>query len=140
MGHRQTIAAQQECCKDSNNVCSKVRFPMNETEVIIEVGAELVSIGLYGIRTEQGWFFTREVMDQTPDLMDQEWIQHKSAVVNTWEAALILLDKYHWFKLYPIQIHPEFREQNWLAVRERVAKTDISEFALKRWRNICSAR
>jgi hypothetical protein len=38
-------------------------------------------------------------------------IQHNSAAVDTWEAALKLLDKYPWFKLHPIRVHPEFRSK-----------------------------
>ena len=112
--------------------------PMNENEVIIEIGAEGGSIALYGIRTERCWVFSRKVIDQTSELIDEEWIQHNSAAVDTWEAALKLLDQYPWFKLYPIRIHPEFRQKIWLAVQEQLQNdTEASKFALRRWRELC---
>jgi hypothetical protein len=110
---------------------------MNEEEAIIIVGVEFGSIALYGIRSAQGWSFAREVVDQTPELIDEDWIREKSNTVDTWEAALKLLDQYPWFKSYPISIHPEFREQIWLAVHARLANAEIAEFALRRWRELC---
>jgi hypothetical protein len=93
---------------------------MKQNEVIIEVGAEGGSLALYGFRTERGWSFMRKVIDWTPELIDEERIQKKSAVVDSWEAALELLDRYHWPKLSPIFIHPDFRQQIWIAVQERL--------------------
>jgi hypothetical protein len=114
---------------------------MNKSEVIIEVGAEGGSITLYGIRTERSWFFARKVIeiDLTGELFDDERIDKKSDAVDSWEAALKLLDQYPWSELYPISIHPDFRQQVWIAVQERLqSNTEISQFALKRWRELCS--
>jgi hypothetical protein len=44
---------------------------MNDSEVIIELGAEGGSVTLYGIRTERGWFFSREVIDSGLMLIDE---------------------------------------------------------------------
>ena len=111
---------------------------MNENEVIIEVGAEGGSIALYGIRTERCWVFSRKVIDQTPELIDEEGIQHNSAAVDSWKAALKLLDQYPWFKLYPIRIHPKFRQKIWRAVQKRLQNdTEASKFALRPWRALC---
>ena len=54
---------------------------MNGREVIIELGAEGGSIALYGFRTDRGWLFTREVIDQTPELIDEERIEKTSSRV-----------------------------------------------------------
>jgi hypothetical protein len=111
---------------------------MNESEVIVEIGVEFGSIALYGVRTERAWSFTLEVIDQTPELIDEEWIQHKSAAVDSWEAALKLLDQYPWFRLHPIRIHPEFRRKIWVAVLGRLqTDPEISPHALGRWRELC---
>jgi hypothetical protein len=32
-------------------------------------------------------------------------------VVNSWEAALRLIDRYPWHRLYPLTVHPEFCER-----------------------------
>jgi hypothetical protein len=97
----------------------------NKSEVIIELGAEGGSIILYGLETERGWTFRTE----TQELIEEERIESKSPVVNTWEAALQLLDKYPWPKLCPISIHPQFRSRIWRAMQERMTS--------ERWREIC---
>jgi hypothetical protein len=106
-------------------------------ETIIEVGAEGGSIALYGFRTDHGWVFTRKIVDQTPEFIDQEWIEGKSDFVDSWEAALKLLDQYPWFILYPLSIHPDFRQKIWSAVQERLQKDESSELKLSRWRELC---
>jgi hypothetical protein len=123
---------------------------MTKPEVIIEIGGELVSTTLYGMQTYRGWSFRKDVFDQTAaELLDEELIEHSSAVVDTWEAALQLLDKDRlWFMLHPAQIHPEFRQQIWLAVEERwLAEQErsavdseireIRQIKLERWRDLC---
>jgi hypothetical protein len=54
--------------------------------------------------------------------------------VDTWEAALYLLDVYPWHKLHAGQVHPEFRQKVWAAVQSR------SKPARRRplWRRIAS--
>jgi hypothetical protein len=113
--------------------------PMNESEVIIELGAEGGSIALYGIRTQGGWLFSRKVIDWTPELIDEEPMRRKSAIVDSWEAALELLDQYPWFKLYPTFIHPDFRQKVWSAVQERLHNnSETLELEFKRWHDFCS--
>lgn len=64
---------------------------MNENQVIVEIGGEGGSITLYGLRTESGWLFSREVINSTPLLLPEEFpegvIHHKSSVVDSWEEA-----------------------------------------------------
>jgi hypothetical protein len=87
-------------------------------EVIIKLGAEGGSITLYGLQTERGQAFWTEVVEWT---LEEEGIENKSSVVDTWEAALQLLDRnYPWPKLRPIFIHPEFRRRIWIALQERL--------------------
>jgi hypothetical protein len=105
-----------------------------QCEVVLEVGAEGGSITLYGLRTNQGWVFSRKVIDQTPELIDEQSIATNSECVGPWEAALGLLDRYPWPRLYPISVHPEFRDRVWSAVQD---KLDGDEEALRRWRAIC---
>jgi hypothetical protein len=118
---------------------------MNESEVIIEVGAEGGSVTLYGIRTDRGWLFSREVIDSGYVFIDEgPTVQHKTAVVDTWEAALALLDQYPWATLYPISIHPDFMQIILVAMQERlrnnpeISKLDAADInaALKHWREV----
>jgi hypothetical protein len=109
---------------------------MNESEIIIELRAEGGCVVIYGFRTEQGWSFIREVTDWTSELIDEDRIHNKSAVVDSWEAALELLDQYPWPKLFPVSIHPDFRERIWIAVQKRLDST-IESSKLEQWRELC---
>jgi len=77
---------------------------MNKNEIIVDLGAEGGSVTLYGFRTERGWLFSMETseLDECPQ---------RSGVVDTWPAALNLLDKYPWVSLFPISVHPDFRKK-----------------------------
>jgi hypothetical protein len=111
---------------------------LKESDTIIEIGAEGGSLALRGIQNGRGWAFSMEITDWTPALIDEDWIQHHSVAVDSWEAALSLLDQYRWSRLRPIRIHPEFRQRVWLAVRERLQNNaEASKFALEAWRNLC---
>jgi hypothetical protein len=113
----------------------------NESEVIIEIGADGGSVTLYGIRTKRGWCFSRETIDCGLVLIDEgPTIQHNTDIVDSWEAALELLDQYPWVTLYPISIHPEFRYKLWVAVQERLQnKTKTSQLDAVRaeWDTLC---
>jgi hypothetical protein len=72
---------------------------MLEKEVIVEFGAEGGSMTLFGVRSPRGWLYSRSVDDWTPELIDEERIEHDSNVVDSWEAALGLLDRYPWQRM-----------------------------------------
>ncbi len=111
---------------------------MGDWEVILQLGAEGGSIGLYGMETERGWLFYRDVSDLTPELIGEERVQHKSPVVQSWQAALALLDQYPWQRLFPLTVHPEFSERIWSAVRNQLKNDRGSGFHLGNWRKICA--
>jgi hypothetical protein len=111
---------------------------MNESEIIVEIGAEGGSITLHGTRSGRGWAFSMEVVDWTPVLDDEDGIHHESAAVSDWEAALNLLDRYAWFRLHPVSVHPEFQRKVWFAARERLQNdAEAPEFALENWSELC---
>jgi hypothetical protein len=109
---------------------------MSKSEVIAAVGAEGGSIALHGVQAPRSWIFAIEVNDGTPELLGEEPTQTKSAAVETWDAALDLLDRYRWASLLPLFVHPDFRRQIWDAVQERL-ETETSQSALNQWREIC---
>jgi len=111
---------------------------MAKCEVIVEVLAEGGSITLYGIRNGPGWIFARSVNDFTPELVDEDTILHKSARVESWGAALGLLDKYRWYSFYPAKVHPDFRKQVWIALQERICSDSRSRIEIDRWRDLCT--
>ena len=118
--------------------CNDRMETMNQSDVILEVGAEGGSLILHGIRTAEGWQYSRNVLDQTPELLDEPWVEHDSAFVKSWVEALKLLGKYPWHKLYPLQVHPEFRELVFDAVIARYKEEDSSDpQRLRKWRELC---
>ena len=109
---------------------------VSNRELILRVGTEGGDITLYGIRAENGWRFQRNVVDQTPRMLEEQEILHASDLVATWEEALVLLDRYPWTRLSPREVHPEFRHAVWAAVEKRYAG-DSPEADLDRWHERC---
>ena len=64
------------------------RLP-SDHEKIVEVGAEGGSITLFGVRTAHGWRFTRSLDEGIDDISSR----NRSEPVDSWNAALSLLDK-----------------------------------------------
>ena len=120
--------------KKGNSLGGSDSLSVNESEVIIELGAEGGSITLSGFRTERGWSFSMT----TNEFFFDEGELKKSAVVDSWKAALELLDKFPWACLCPISIHSEFKQKIWVAVQERLrSDSDISQSELEKWREMC---
>jgi transposase len=108
---------------------------IDKEEVIVEVRAEGGSMALTGKRHARGWTFSRLIDESVAyELLDEKPIIDQSADVYSWQAALRLLDKYPWQTLYPLNVHPEFRAQVWIAIQER---TSVAS-ELERWRNLCT--
>jgi len=99
-------------------------------EVIVEIGGEGGSIALLGVRdTAGGWHFRLDrdestLADFLPDDLDPASLRGRTGWVASWEEALGLLDRYPWHRLYPLGLHPEFRDRIFAAVAERAAKED----------------
>jgi len=111
---------------------------MTANEVILEVGAEGGSVTLYGVRTENGRLFSRELIDQTALLLDEPEIQHTSQLVDSWDAALGLMDRYPWHKLFPVKVHTEFKSAILDAVLARFSiEKYVDHHRLRRWQEIC---
>ncbi len=112
-------------------------------EVVREVGGEGGSLTIVGARTADGWRF-RMVRDETTlrALLSKEdrvglefW--HQTDWVDSFEAALGLLDQYPWHRLYALQVHPDFRPEVWAAVEERCRKDRRGEWGRDRWSRLC---
>lgn len=95
-------------------------------EVVLEVGGEGGSLTLVRQRTaDEDWQFRIEqneaaLYDMLSD-EDRNGIEFSSQTgyVRSFEQALELLDRYPWFNLYPIEVHPAFVEAILLEVRKR---------------------
>lgn len=112
---------------------------MSEREIILWAGVEGGGIKLFGIRLDGGWRFQRNVVDQTPLMLDEEEIRHDSMFTSSWEEALALLDRYPWHRFSPIRVHPEFRQAVWAAVEARYTGRKAEE-DLERWRDRCAMK
>ena len=91
----------------------------NEWETIVQVLAEGGGIQLFGLRTAQGWLFSREVIDQSGFLMDEAEIRHHSNVVDSLEKGLALLDRYPWYVMHVKNMHPDFATEITAAIANR---------------------
>ena len=111
----------------------------NPWQIVLQVGAELGAITLYGRPLATGWAFHRSVRDQTPLLIDENESQHPSEPVADWSEALKLLDRYPWARLHPIKIHATFCGQILAEVRTRLEASEAPKSQLKRWEDACEA-
>jgi len=112
---------------------------MKSNVLIVEVGAEGGSIKLYGLKIEKGWKFSRHVIDQTPAMIGDATIGHRTAVVESWTEALELLQRYPWHRLQPMTVHPEFHQAVLDAVRARyLSEGQTNPSNLDRWTEVCS--
>lgn len=99
-------------------------------DVILKVGGEGGSVVLYGLRSGSDWMFSLDFINPASHAgqsQDQE-------IVDTWEGALTLLDRYQWHRLVPMRIHPDFREQVMDVVRARYESHEGSQVRVpQRW-------
>lgn len=114
---------------------------MEKREIIIQVGAEGGCITLYGMRTDQGWNFRQDVNDQTPEMLNEAAIQYTLAGGSSWQYALKLMDQYSWHKLYPLEVHPEFRAMVLEEVRSRSqADRNGTIWDGSQWEMVCQSQ
>lgn len=110
-------------------------------ELILKIGAEGGSLTLYGNRDLGHWRFSRTVIDGSGELVGLPPSRSDSQIVDTIEEALMLLDRYPWQALYPLEIHPEFCDAIIAAARERAASRRQSRpFDEDTWRSACRNR
>lgn len=108
------------------------------SEVIVEVGAEGGSVTLYGIRSHGGWVFSRHAIDQSAEFLEEPWEQRDSQTVASWAEALALLDSHPWHRLYPLQVHADFRGAVFDAVKDRYKGAADSVWnRLADWKPLC---
>jgi len=119
---------------------------VHKTSVIVSILAEGGSITLFGRKKIDGlWEFRRSVNDQTPTFLDDEdggsEIKHGTPAVDSWEKAVVLLDKYPWAFLAGREVHPEFRDRVWNEVSKRLKgrRETQAAHALERWAKVCGA-
>jgi hypothetical protein len=96
-------------------------------EIVLEVGAEGGSLTLLRAKAKSGeWQFWIERNETAVyDLLSEEDRGEigkyfaQTGYVHSFQEALQLLDKYPWFRLYPVEVHREYRSFILAEVRKR---------------------
>jgi hypothetical protein len=106
-------------------------------ETVLEVGSEGGSVTLLRERKAgEDWKFRMKTNESVSyEALSEEDRNEigepvsQTGYVHSFREALGLLDRYRWFELYPIEVHPEYLDAVLLAVRERGGTTEET-----RWR------
>lgn len=118
---------------------------MKQSQVILEIGAEGGSITILGNpNPTSGWRFVAKrnetaVFDMLSE-EDQEGLQpcDRSDSVDSLAAALRLIDRYPWHRLFPLEVHTDFREEILAAVVARFeSENDSEQRRLPDWEKLC---
>jgi hypothetical protein len=119
-------------------------MPKPPQETIIEIGGEGGSLTIIGMRDpECGWMFRNERNEAAMCGMfpeDEPGLEfyERSGYVASLAKALKSLDRYPWHKLYPEQVHPEFRQKIFDVVASRFeAEGEDRWDQLSKWRKVC---
>ena len=111
---------------------------MEQWQVILKAGIEGGSITLHGIYNGKCWFFSRDVHDQTPELVDKPNLFRYSKNVYSWQDALDMLDEHRWHLFFPLEVHPVFRGAILAAVLERRLQEKMFDACgLHAWLSVC---
>lgn len=111
------------------------------TEIVLKVGGSGGSVTLLRWQTSSGeltWTMeTNEValydlLESEDGFNPRDAVRRKHA--DSFDDAIKLLDKYPWPRLYPMEVHPRYREAILMAVLER-AGAEVE----KRWRTLAAA-
>ena len=96
---------------------------------------------LYGVRARQGWLFSRNMISVgTAHANDtaSEANEPDPDVVDTWSEAMALIEQHQWHRLYPLNVHPDFRRQIYEAVAARYQQIQGREpYQLTNWKKLC---
>lgn len=105
-------------------------------ETILKMGAEGGSLTIFGKRKATGAWQFRVERDETTlyDMLSEE--DRAGAVPfeqNPWieslDAVLAQIDRYNWPRLYPMSVHPDFRDYIFKEVQKRGGDSEVA-----RWR------
>jgi hypothetical protein len=107
-------------------------------EIVLEIGAEGGSLTILRERiAEQGWQFRVELNETTLyDMLSEEDQRGmrvedfaRTEYAHTFQEALRRIDQYEWFRLYPLEVHPEFLDAVLAEVRKNGGLDEVA-----RWR------
>jgi hypothetical protein len=88
------------------------------------------------VKNEGGSSYGLSTSDSS-DLDEEPYTSDKMAA--SWEQALEMLDRYPWVRLYPLEIHADFRQFFRDAVRKRLRNAPQNKDIRDRWRAVLGA-
>jgi hypothetical protein len=107
----------------------------DKIETILKVGAAGGSLTLFGSKypTGQWKFFTERNETTTHNIMSEEDREglipvSRTSHVNSIKEGLLLLKKYPWFRLFPLEVHPEFQKIILAEVKRLGGKSEIDRW------------
>lgn len=130
------------CCLDCNNhflgnfeKWQRARIDSIPPETVLEVGAEGGTLSIVRQRSGHGDWKFQCLLDETTfsELLPEEFgndedLFKKSAHMDTFEDALLRLDKYPWSCLFPLKVHPEYADSILREVEKRGGKEAVAEW------------
>jgi hypothetical protein len=126
----------------------------SKEEVILEIAGEGGGITIVGRQNADGsgrefakktasdnWLLLEEGETPNPEYKEPplEW-------VGSWHEVIALIDQYPWAMLFPLEIHPEFKEDVLAEATLRLSNDhpkyiwtpeDLKKEAMERWLSIC---
>ena len=111
-------------------------------EVILRAGAAGCTVTLYGVRTQQGWLYSQNMISvsaaRATGYTRKTIQEHNPDVVDTWQEALALIEQHQWHRLYPLIIHPDFGRQIFDAVAAHYHLIQGQEsYQISNWKMLC---
>ncbi len=109
-------------------------------QLVIKIGGEGGSLSLFACESQTKPRYVLAIVDQSLLIIGEgDVIEGERGKATSWRGALRLLDRYPWGMLYPLKVHPDYRDRVLNAVKRRLAKRDewYAERSLERWRAVC---
>lgn len=107
-------------------------------ELVLEIGAAGGSLSVWSVTAKDGArsFFVVRDESTLKDFLDKEdgsgiTYYSKTGRLNSFTAALVVLDRYPWHRLYPSFVHQDFIDIVYAAVMSRGGEEEAN-----RWRRI----
>lgn len=89
-----------------------------EVQKILTIGGSGGEITLYCYHSETTYYWLETSEVASYDMLDEaekqgieDWIQQRSNHVVGWELGIGLMERYPWWRLYPVYINPAYKEQ-----------------------------
>lgn len=110
---------------------------MGNQEVILKVGSEGGSLTVSGSKEGEYWNFHFASLDQSEALVDEhaEEIKHACSYPSIYDV-FEAMNQYPWHRLYPLRVHPSFKDQIHKEVLRRYADEGQMNRLPEEWEDV----